>query len=354
MSMQILKTRPDDIASLSVSGGMEISPAVKRFQHIFDGYKVSSVLQAGFSSHLFDWLAKNGPADKSEISTALKLRGAHLGAFLQALEDLGCVKSTAAGYVLEPDAYDALVSDSPWCQEPVLEQLLESNSRWSRLADFMTEEAHELPRSPQSLWYGGSFRQHPMFEEVCQTLACLLLEPGIGAIRSVVCFDGCDGLASAMIKRRLPDVEVTAVVAENALQSARNIVEQLGVEQDVRILTGSPLDSPQSASSYDQAVLCHSLYPVRKTTAAALASVARWIAPGGGFFAAHWFCLEACATSPGGLHDLDKAIITDSHPLCHVEHFCERLEQAGLGDCRKEDMVGPYGMTKLHFAKKPL
>ena len=352
MSVQTFETHTDDIASLPLSDDLVISPAVERFQHIFDGYKVASVLQAGFSSHVFDWLAKNGPADKSEIAAALKLRGAHLGAFLQALEDLGCVKSTTTGYVLDPDAYDVLVSDSPWCQNPVLDQLLESNSRWSRLADFMNEESHGATRSPQSLWCGGSFRQHPMFEEACQTITWLLSEPTISRVRTLVCFDGCDGLAAAVIKRRLSTVDVTVVVAENALQRTRHILTQFGVEQDVRIRVGSPLDSPQNAS-YDQAVLCHSLYPVRKTTAAALASVAQWIAPGGGFFAAHWFCLEACATAPGGLHDLDKAIITDSHPLCHVEHFCERLEQAGLGDCRKEDMVGPYGMTKLHFARKP-
>jgi hypothetical protein len=46
-------------------------------------------------------------------------------------------------------------------------------------------------------------------------------------------------------------------------------------------------------------------------------------------------------------------VLTDSHPMCHVETFCLRFEKIGLIDAQRDDLVGEYGITKLHFAVRP-
>ena len=75
-------------------------PALATVRGIVNGFKEFQVLLAGYGSGLFDWLAEHGPAEKAAIGTALNLRGAHLSAFLQTLEDLGLLAREGAAYAL--------------------------------------------------------------------------------------------------------------------------------------------------------------------------------------------------------------------------------------------------------------
>ncbi|MFV0455983.1 MAG: hypothetical protein ACK5NQ_13505 [Pseudomonas sp.] len=321
------------------------------FDQIADGYKAACLLRAGFSSGLFDWLHKHGPTGKSALADSLGLRGAHLGAFLQALEDLGCLLQTDNLFRLSESTSALLSSESAWCYAPRLEALMADQSRWARLADFMTDERHHCTLSPGELCSAAGYRQHPMLEEARSILDHPATQEALQRSSSIICFDGCDGLTGAIIGNRYPDTPLTVVVPERVLHTANRFLESLAPQGKWTLLAGNLFDMP-AEKPFDQLVLSHNLYALRKTTAAALVAAAALTAPGGGLIAAHWFCLEDCEAAPGALHDLDRAIITDSHPLCHIEHFCERLEQAGFVDCHREDQNGPYGSTKLHFGRK--
>ena len=93
---------------------LETPPAVAGVRRIADGFKAFQVLRAGLASGLFDWLEQNGPAKRPAIATALKLRGAHLAGFMQALEDLGLIVRQGALYGLAPGMRVAILADSPW------------------------------------------------------------------------------------------------------------------------------------------------------------------------------------------------------------------------------------------------
>jgi hypothetical protein len=93
---------------------------------------------------------------------------------------------------------------------------------------------------------------------------------------------------------------------------------------------------------------------VRKFTANSLAAIASRLLPGGELCCAHWFCLEACETTPGGMCDLDKGMLTNSYQLCHVEQFCKCLDKAGLINAKRDDLAGEYGNTKLYFVHRPV
>jgi hypothetical protein len=341
-------------------GGTDISlleapPAVVAVQRIADGFKAFQVMRAGFASGLFDWLAQNGPADKSAIAAALKLRGAHLGGFLQALEDLGLLVRQNTGYALAPDASEALTAASPWCQAAMIDSLLATTSGWSDLTNFLTE-GWVQDTQQQSL----PLELYPYFGEarrlVAHLAARLAGRPDSRSVHTLLCFDGSDGLFAAVFCRHFPEARATVVVMPDALPRAEEIIAAFGLSERCRLLPGTPLDPVprEECSGFDYAVLFHSIYPVRKSTADALAAVAASLASGGELCCAHWFCLEACETAPGGLRDLDKAVLTDSHPLCHVEHFCQRLEEAGLVDVERVDLAGEYGNAKLHFARRPV
>ncbi len=138
----------------------------------------------------------------------------------------------------------------------------------------------------------------------------------------------------------------------DALAHTEEIIATSGLAGRCRVLAGTPLDPP-TAELFDYAVLFHNLYSVRKFTANSLAAIASRLLPGGELCCAHWFCLEACETAPGGMRDLDKGMLTNSHQLCHVEQFCKCLDEAGLINAERNDLAGEYGNTKLHFANRP-
>ncbi|CAG0943733.1 hypothetical protein GPROT2_02252 [Gammaproteobacteria bacterium] len=341
-----MTTMKFDLASL------EAPPAVAVLDRVAGGFKAFQALRAGYGSGLFDWLDRNGPAERAVIATALKLRGAHLAGFLQSLEDLGLVSRQGSVYALVPEMREVLVAGSAWCQAATIERLLAPECGWSDLRGFLSEDwtAASAPVSP-------SPRQHPFLVEarlLATRLAARERELRGGAKpRRLLCFDGGGGMAAAAICLAQPGLDASVIVAPGAVREAMELLDACGLAERCVVHPGSPLEISVQAS-YDRVVLFHALYPVRKSMGDALAAVAARLAPGGELCSAHWFCLEACETAPGGLRDLDRAVLTDSHPLCHVETFGERFVAAGLGDEGREDIDSPCGRLKLHFASRAL
>lgn len=331
---------------------LEAPPAVSAVRRIGDGFKAFQALRAACGAGLFDWLRRNGPAQKAAIGAALDLRGAHLGAFLQTLEDLGLLARQEGAYALAPGMEAALCTASPWCQAQAMHALTLPGNGWSDLQLFLSEGWKPAARAttPQPL------ATHPFLEEARRLASFLAARPAWGgdpaAARTLLCFDGGDGLLAAALCQRYPGLRATVVVAPEAQRHAEETIVACGASERCRVATGTPLDAPVG-DTFDHVVLFHSLYPVRRVTTDALRAASGWLAPGGELCCAHWFCLEACETAPGGLRDLDKAVLTDSHPMCHVERYCERLEGIGLIDAERHDLAGIHGNTKLHFACRP-
>lgn len=340
-----------DMATTKIDlAALETPPAVAAIRGIADGFKAFQALRSGFASGLFDWLDHNGPAEKSAIASALKLRGAHLGGFLQTIEDMGLLARQDGRYALAPSMRATLVTESSWCQATAIDGLLDQSCGWSNLGYFLAESwqaRHVTAAPPVTL--------HPFLGEARRLAAALAERGTIAAANTLLCFDGGDGLLAAALCQCLPRLQATVVVMPEARARTEAILAACGVAERCRVAAGTPLDPPprEICKGFDCAVLFHSLYPVRKHTVDALAAVAASLARGGELCSAHWFCLEACETAPGGLRDLDKAVLTDSHPLCHVEQFCQRLEEAGLVDTARADLAGEYGNTKLHFGRRP-
>ena len=324
----------------------ETLPGLAKIRRINDGFKAFQVLRTGFRSGLFDWLQRHGPAERPLIAAALDLRGAHLAGYLQALEDLGLVLRQDGAYRIAPGMEAVLCSSSPWCQAAVVDDLCASSNGWSSLDRFMSVGWMAAPPSPLPS------AQHPFAGEAERLAAHLARRLEDKPVRDMLCFDGGDGLFAAAACRHFPEARITAVVPPEALERAAGILAETGAGDRCRVLPGMPLEPPVG-EGMDVAVLFHALYPLRRTTNHALAAVADRLAPGGALYCAHWFCLEACETAPGGLRDLDKAVLTDHHPMCHVETFCERFGSIGLVDAGRDDLAGEYGTVKLHFASRP-
>ncbi|MCL2021166.1 MAG: hypothetical protein FWG81_03470 [Betaproteobacteria bacterium] len=328
--------------------GLETPPAAASIRRIVDGFKAFHVLLAGYDSGLFDWLERNGPANKQNIATALNLRGQHLGGFLQSLEDIGLLTSRDGLYRLVDDMRSVLLADSPWYKASELEELLSPFCGWADLSSFLSQGW--VP-STQPKSYPPT--QHPFFDEARRLAACLKNRRDDCNPRTLLCFDGSNGLLAAMLCQGWPEVRATVVVPLDALPCTQHTLEACGVIDRCRVLPGTPAD-PSTDDQFDYAVVFHSLYPfhVRKSLDSVLASFASRLAPGGELCTAHWFCLQACETAPGGLRDLDKAVLTDCHPLCGIEKFGQRLEGAGLTGVERGELAGEYGNTKLHFAQR--
>lgn len=342
-----VEIRQQDIAMLSPP------PASAAITRIIDGYKGYQALRTGYRSGLFDWLqAQPGGAERSAIAEALDLRGAHLGALLQALQDHGLLEREGSRYWLAADAIPVLCTDSAWCRAGVLADLEDAGNGWNDLHAFMRNDWTQ-PALPAT-----APEQAPFLGEVRQLVDALARHERSRATmahaRTLLCFDGSGGLLAAALGQRYPKLEITVVVPQPQFTNAATRLRAQGfLAGNAHALhTGTPLQPP-AGEPCDYAIVFHALYPVRKQTDDALAQVAARLAPGAELCLAHWFCLEACDTAPGGLRELDKAVLTDSHPLCGIERFGQRLEQAGLTAVERADTHGDYGTTKLHFACKP-
>lgn len=320
-------------------------PAAAALRGIADGFKTFQILRAGFASGLFDWLGDNGPAEKSAIAAATGLRGAHLGGFLQALEDLGLLARREHRYTLAPGMEAVLCASSPWCQAQAIDDLLAPANGWSDLTRFLSDAW--LPEAASLL----PPAQHPLLGDACRLARHLAARRGTTPPGRLLCIDGSDGLLAAALAGHFPDADITVAVTPSTLARTRQTLGACPSGGRCRIVTGSPFELPTDV--FDQVVVFHALYPVRRAMSDALAALAASLAPGGELVLAHWFCLEACETAPGGLRELDKAVLTDSHPLCHVEGFCARLESAGLSGAERADLESDYSVTKLHFAQCP-
>jgi hypothetical protein len=324
----------------------DVPPGIDVLRRVVDGFKGFQALRAACECGLFDWLDRHGPADKSGIATALKLRGAHLGAFLQSLEDLGLLARADGRYVVAPGMAAVLCTSAPWCQAERIAALTAAPSRWADLAAFLSESWS--PRDEHQAW---PVTLRPFLGESRRVAAWLAARWRAVSPRQLLCFDGAEGLGAAAICRQFPGIDALIVVPTEAVGRAGALINACGLGRRCRVVAGSVMDLEPGAQ-YERVVLFHSLYAFRKSTADALARSAAHVAPGGEFCAANWFCLEACETAPGGLRDLDKAVLTDSHPLCHIERFGQRLEEAGLVQVERHDLAGEYGNTKVHVATR--
>lgn len=331
----------------AVTGAVQAPQAISIVRQAGDGYKSFQVLLAGFRSGLFDWLKQHGPATRPEISGALALRGAHLAGFLQALEDQGILARQDDKYALADGVDQVVCRTSPWYQGNAFESLLAPSCGWSALDRFLSLDWSVQDAATPLL----APRQHPFHGEATRLADYLARHETLHqGRRRVLCFDGGEGQLAVALCKAFPDVLVTAVVPESQLASALTVIAGSGHGARCALLAGSPLMPPEGA--YDMIILFHALYPLRRHTNDVLAAVAGRLGQGGVLYCAHWFCLEACDTAPGGLRDLDKAVLTDSHPMCHVETFCQRFDNIGLIDADRADLQGEYGTTKLHAARK--
>lgn len=338
----------NDLITMVDIKALQASSAVASVQQVMGGFKTFQVLRAALGSGLFDWLAANGPAERTMISSAVRLRGAHLAGFLQALEDLGCVSRTDGKYALADTMAEALLRDSPWYQGEVLHALASQENSWSNFARFMSEER---PVQPAAL--PASIEQNPFLDEAREFASWLGQREGGQAandpVQRVLCFDGTGGLVSAMLCRLFPQWQVYSVLPATAVAGATRLLHDQELTERCHIEAGSPLEFSR-VGRYDKAVLFHALYPVRKDVIRSLKGIADHLVPGGELYAAHWFCLEACETAPGGMQDLERAVLIDHHPMCHIETFGQRFTDAGLTYTGREDLAGAYGPLKLHYA----
>lgn len=348
MKASVIKKQDMDTIDRQIDlNAIEPPSSVAVIHRIADGFKAFQVLRAGYGIGLFDWLGRHGPAEKSVIAASLKLRGAHLGGFLQALEDVGLLERENGSYALAQDMSDVLCSTSPWCQAEAFNYLYDSSCGWSDLEKFMLEgwTPRDMPKQlPLAL--------HPFLDEVRHLVAYLAAHRDFAHVRNLLCFDGGNGLLAVALCQRFTGVRVTVVVMPEFLAYTEEMIAANGLTGRCRVLPGTPLDPP-TLELFEYAILFHSLYPMRKFIANALATMASRLLPKGELCCAHWFCLEACETAPGGLRELDKGMSTNHHQLCHVEKFGQRLDEAGLTDVVCDDLIGQHGATKLHFSHRP-
>jgi len=86
-----------------------------------------------------------------------------------------------------------------------------------------------------------------------------------------------------------------------------------------------------SEERYDIILLSHQLYRYRREMGETLEKIVEMLNPGGTLVLNHRYCSPQCDIKPGdGIREIDRALTSFGHPLCHPEGLKDVLESTGF------------------------
>jgi SAM-dependent methyltransferase len=336
-----------DLTHLPVGGEVQV------LDEIANGYKAFQVLTHAVELKLFDWLEKNAPATREEISSAMNINGMFMRSYLQALADMGMLTSEDDRYRNSGAASAVLVSSSPRYQGGWLKSISAGHSKWDNLGATLMKDA-----PPKGTSVSGPGR------EFIQALGQRSLRGELQAVAHAV--QAWDGFSSA---RRLLDVggghglHAIALCQANAGLKAivldkppvtdftREYIEEYRMADQVGV-QGGDVTEDDFGSGYDIVIISHLLYKFRKDLPAIFRRVAECLNPGGLLVSNHWFCSPGCGMPAGGVVELDKSLQSFGHPLCHPEDFNASLSASGFTLVNETEVPSIFGESKMHMAVK--
>jgi hypothetical protein len=157
---------------------------------------------------------------------------------------------------------------------------------------------------------------------------------------------GGHGLYAIALCQENPDLQACVFDLPHVVPLTREYIGRYGMDGRVSARGGDILiDDP--GRGYDLIIVSHLLYKFRDRLVDVLGKVTESLAPGGLLVLNHLFCTPDCTVSPGaGVAELDRALMSAGHPLCHpqgLEAVLKRLGYTGITSSPHETGMG-YGV----------
>lgn len=330
----------------------QIPEKLEVIENFMKGYKSFQVLRTAIDSGLFDWIEKTGGSTREEISVGVKLNGLFMKGYLESLVELGFLVQSGNQYTNSSAASNLLTRAKETYQGEWLS--LTARSNWSNLlALFRSEDpVAELYHDNDFPEYIQGLAKRPLTGELQAVTHHVLNWPGFDKCQKILDIGGSFGLFTLALCQENSQLEALIIEEPLRVSHTARLIKDQGLEDRVKVQAGHNILKINLEPDFDVILMAHQLYSYRKQLSPLFAKMSSLLKPGGLLVSNHWFCGPGCEVEAGGINELDKAIHSLGHPICHVETFGRFFSEVGIKLFSRADVPSTYGVSKLHLGQK--
>lgn len=333
----------------------QVMPATENIElldTVVSGYKAYRILSAALELGFFDWLSENGPASRHDVA-ALGINGMFIRSFLTALADMGYITFDDNICAVTPIAEELLVSTSPAYQGDLILGAGRETSSWSDLTETLkngmeTQKAGLRPTHDHL----RAVAQRCIRGELQHVVSQIARHAGFWDAQTMLDIGGGHGLYAIALCQENPDLRACVFDQPHVVTLTRKYIDKYGLSEQISAREGDILlDDP--GREYDMVLVSHLLYKFRDQLTDILGKVTESLAPGGLLILNHLFCTPDCTISPGtGVSELDRALMSAGHPLCHPQILETTLRNLGYSNIKRSPHETGMGYGILFSATK--
>lgn len=290
---------------------------------------------------VFEALAEQ-PGTLEDIMERLGTQRRPTRIVLDALSALQLLKKEGTRYRLHPEARDWLVAGRPDSQAHRMDHLSYMWEAWGRLAEVMrtgkpaqSEPADETDKQRRMEAFIGAMQE--VGQASAETLADRLCLQGV---RRVLDVGGGPGAYCIALARRKPDLQLTLLDRQAALDVARGYVEAAGLAQRIELRPGDATVE-EYGGPFDLIVISQLFHAYDEATnQAMMARAARALAVGGRVVV-NEFALQADRMSPShaALFAVNMLVNTEAGRSYTIGEIEAWMRNAGLEPETRETLL---------------
>jgi len=331
---------------------IQIPEKLEVIENFMKAYKTFQVVRTAIDSGLFDWLEKTGGSAREEISVGVKLHGLFMKGYLESLVELGLLVQSGKQYTNSSMASNLLTRDKETYQGEWLS--LTARSNWNDLLSLFRSEnpVLELYHDNDFPEYIQALAKRPLTGELQAVTRQVVNWPGFKQSQKILDIGGSFGLFTLALCQENPQLEGLIIEEPLRVSHTARLIKDQGLEDRVKVQEGNNLLEINLEPDFDVILMAHQLYSYRKQLSPLFSKMSSLLKPGGLLVSNHWFCGPGCEVEAGGINELDKAIHSQGHPICHVENFGRFFTESGVKLLSRADVPSTYGVSKLHLGQK--
>ncbi len=300
---------------------------------IMDGYKYYQMIYSALKLGFFDKMIEMGPASPREIAETVSVNGMFVRSILSALEDISFVKSDEDGYMLTKQAETFLSKKSLFYQGDLIMDLGRDESPWNDLETVLERKGSpKLIQKEVDELQIRSLTQQCIRGEAQNVLRGIISRPEFSEHKKLLDIGGSHGLYSIGLCQENNALSATIIEHQEVVPLTSSSISEYWVDDRITVQEGD-IENLEAVpeDGYDIILLSHQLYQYRRKMDETLEKIVEMLNPGGTLVLNHRFCSPQCEIKPGdGIREIDRALTSFGHPLCHPEGLKDVLEKIGF------------------------
>ncbi len=323
---------------------------------ILSGYEkyrlLTSAVQLGVFSHLREATEAQALGDRLGTNATLTEK------YLNCLVAIGLVLKEGKTYVNSPLSSTYLAPDSPFSLPNLIQLIQNGETFWDRIPTALKghQEAEKGPGHLEAVFdrsFVVAMAEGAMRGGLQVTVDVLSRRPEFRQAKKLLDLGGGHGLYATGFALANPSMEVTIFDLPPVIQVAREYVEQYGVGDRVKLISGDFLKD-KIGDGYDVVFASDALYRPRDVLQPVLDKVRDSLLDGGLFVTKHW-AMNPDRTGPltTVLWDFRLALGAYGHYVYDNDEYVTMLKQVGFDCFEVIDISTKAKPSTLVLAKKP-